>query len=784
MQQLTIALAGNPNCGKTTLFNELTGSRQRVGNWPGVTVERIEGLYRHEPRDGSETQEVKVVDLPGIYSFSAYSLDESIARQFILQGKPAVVVNCIDASNLERNLYLTTQLLEMKAPVVVALNMMDIARQRRIRIEVEHLARHLGCPVVPVVASRGRGIDELQHAVASVAREHPISPTRVQYDPEVERALDDLTEAVADCAAEFRVDPRWLAVKLLEGDDLAREYTGGQFDGQLERHVRKIEKHVGEDIDIVVVDGRYGFIHGLARDVVHRADQVRRTVTDAVDKVLLNRLIGIPAFLLVMFGVFQLTLDVGSPFIEFFDALCGTLFVDGVRHVLVGWSSPPWLTALLADGVGGGIQMVSTFIPPIFFIFLCLSILEDSGYMARAAFVMDRLMRAIGLPGKAFLPMLVGFGCNVPAILSTRTLEHPRDRIMTVLMNPFMSCGARLPVYTLFAAAFFPRHAGLMVFGIYMTGVVLGILTGLMLKTTVLRGEATTFVMELPPYHIPTLRGIAYHTWHKLKGFILRAGKVIILAILILSMLNHIRLDESGPTVADEAGGEATLLARAGRGLQPAFSPMGIRERNWPAAVGLLTGLFAKEVVIATLDTLYTQQAAAAPAATPSTGPAERAEPSADVPADETDGFELWAGIRDAFAVISRGFSSGDKGEDAEPAPRAFRGAMAEQFDGRIGALAYCLFVLIYAPCIAAIAAIYRETNLRWTLFAVTYLTALAWVVATAVYQAGRLPQQPGVSAAWVVGCLGGLGVFYVLMRLAGRKLRPVLDGRLGEDPP
>lgn len=778
MQQLTIALAGNPNCGKTTLFNELTGSRQRVGNWPGVTVERIEGLYRHQPEPEAEPTEVKVVDLPGIYSFSAFSLDESIARQFILQGKPAVVVNCVDASNLERNLYLTTQLLEMKAPVVVALNMMDIAKQRRIRIEVEHLARHLGCPVVPIVASRGQGIDELKRAVASVARDHHVSQTQVHYDPEVEKALADLAEALTDCAAEHRVDARWLAVKLLEGDELARQYTAGQFDDLLDKRIPQIEKHVGEDIDIVVVDGRYGFIHGLARDVVHRDDQVRRTVTDAIDKVLLNRLVGIPAFLLVMFGVFKLTIDVGSPFIDFFDALCGTIFVDGVRHVLTAWASPTWLTALLADGIGGGIQMVSTFIPPIFFIFLCLSILEDSGYMARAAFVMDRLMRAIGLPGKAFLPMLVGFGCNVPAILSTRTLEHPRDRIMTVLMNPFMSCGARLPVYTLFAAAFFPRHAGLMVFGIYMTGVVLGILTGLMLKTTVLRGEATTFVMELPPYHIPTLRGIAYHTWHKLKVFILRAGKVIILAILILSMLNHVRLDATGMTVAPEAGGEDTLLARAGRGLQPAFAPMGVRERNWPAAVGLLTGLFAKEVVIATLDTLYTQQDAseASPAAPTNSDAPDNAQP------DGGEGFDFWAGIREAFAAIPQGFAGQD--EQTELLPSAFRGAMAEQFDGRLGALAYCLFVLIYAPCIAAIAAIYRETNLRWTLFAVLYLTALAWVVATAVYQAGRLPHQAGASAAWVTGCLGGVAAFYLVMRLAGRKLRPVLDGRLAEDQP
>lgn len=762
MKNITIALAGNPNCGKTTLFNALTGSHQRVGNWPGVTVERLEGYYK-----GGET-EVCVVDLPGIYSFSAYSVDEKVSREYILKEKPDVVVNILDATNLERNLYLTTQLLEMRVPVVIALNMMDIANQRKIRIEVDHLAKHLGCPVIPLVASRKEGLDRLKAAVRDAAQNRPVSPTKVEYDSEVEAALSGLQNQVKEAAVQAEVDPRWLAIKLLEGDVLAEEITDNAFAVTVKKLADKIHHHVGDDIDVVIADGRYGFIHGLTKDVVVRTSQVRRTVSDAIDKVVLNRMLGIPVFLFVMYLVFLLTTNVGGGFIGFFDILFGTIFVDGFGALLSAVNAPEWLVTLLAGGIGGGIQTISTFIPPIFFIFLCLSFLEDSGYMARAAFVMDRLLRAIGLPGKAFLPMLVGFGCNVPGIMAARTLENERDRTMTVLMNPFMSCGARLPVYILFAAAFFPHSGGALIFGIYLTGIALSVLTGLILRRTVLKGEAATFVMELPPYHVPTLNGIMLHTWNKLKGFIFRAGKVILPIVVILSFLNTVGTDGS----FGHEDHEDSLLSAVGKTITPVFHPMGITDENWPATVGLFTGIFAKEAVVGTLDSLYTRlDAAEAP------------------DGSEEEPFDFWGGISEAAASVPaafKGFSSAvidplglsaanhlEDSAAAEEALEASAGtlnSLQRYFGGRAAAVAYLLFILIYAPCVAAVAAIYRETGFRWMLFAVFYLTGLAWITATLFYQLATFHAHPASSAAWTAGLAGVIALFYSGLKIAARK--------------
>jgi ferrous iron transport protein B len=766
MKDITIALAGNPNCGKTTLFNALTGARQRVGNWPGVTVERLEGHYR----DGES--EIRVVDLPGIYSFSAYSVDEKVSREYILKEKPDVVVNILDATNLERNLYLTTQLLEMRVPVVVALNMMDMAKQRKIQIELNHLEEHLGCPVVPIVASRRDGLDKLKETVRSMAQSRKISPTRVMYDSEVEPLLDDLQAQVEETAKNAKVDSRWLAIKLLEGDALADEITKGIFAESVASIDEKIRHHVGDDIDVVIADGRYGFIHGLSKDVVRRTSQVRRTVSDSIDKVVLNRILGIPVFLIVMYLVFLITTNVGGGFIDFFDIFFGTVFVDGFGVLLGNLNAPEWLITLLAGGIGGGIQTISTFVPPIFFIFLCLSALEDSGYMARAAFVMDRLLRAIGLPGKAFLPMLVGFGCNVPGIMAARTLENERDRTMTVMMNPFMSCGARLPVYILFAAAFFPHSGGALIFGIYLTGIVLSVLTGLLLRKTVLKGEAATFVMELPPYHIPTLNGVFLHTWNKLKGFIFRAGKVILPIVIILSFLNAIGTDGS----FGHEDREDSVLSAVGKSITPIFHPMGITDENWPATVGLFTGIFAKEAVVGTLDALYAQVAAADTVG-------ESAEEG------EEEGFNFWGGIGEAFASIPAAFEGFSEAiidplglaaakdvDDMETAAEELETStgtlvsLQHFFGSRVAAVAYLLFILIYAPCVAAIAAIYRETGIRWMTFAFCYLTGLAWIVATLFYQIGTLHQHPGSSAAWVAGLAGVIVLLYISMKMAGRK--------------
>lgn len=757
MKKFTIALAGNPNSGKTTLFNALTGSKQRIGNWPGVTVERVEGTYTH---DGVR---IDVIDLPGIYSFSAYSLDEKVSREFILKDKPDLVVNIVDATNLERNLYLTTQLLEMKVPIIVALNMMDIVKQRKIEIETDHLSTHLDCKVIPMTANRKKGLDELKDEVKNSISEHHISNAAVKYDLVVENALKKIIPEAANFAESAKVDSRWLAIKLLENDELAMEITDGKMEEIIKSESAKIAKHTGDSADIVVADGRYGFIHGLARDVINRDAQLSKTITDTIDKIALNRIVGIPLFLLAMYLMFMITMNVGAPFIDFFDLLCGTIFVDGVKH-LVGDYLPTWLTTLLANGIGGGIQTVATFIPPITLIFFCLSILEDSGYMSRAAFVMDRLLRTIGLPGKAFIPMLVGLGCNVPGIMATRTLENNRDRVLSVMINPLISCGARLPIYALFAAAFFSQNAGTLLFGIYFTGIILAVLSGLLFGKTILKGEAATFVMELPPYHIPTVSGILFHTWTRLKSFLLRAGKVIIIVIVILSFINSIGTDGS----FGNEGTDKSILTVIGKGITPVFKPMGISNDNWPATVGLFTGIFAKEAVVGTLHALY----------------------SMDKTDESTEKFDFWGGIAAAFKAIPDGFkgftgtlfdplgagtvseasSNEEKASELLEVKKSIFPAMRSHFKCKSAAIAYLLFVLIYMPCVAAMAAIFRETGIKWGIFSVTYLTCLAWIIATLFYQTAQLAVNPQTALIWIALCIAILATFITVLKRIGKR--------------
>jgi ferrous iron transport protein B len=740
MKNFKIALAGNPNSGKTTLFNSLTGSQQRVGNWPGVTVEHKLGRFKHQGR------EVEVIDLPGIYSFSAYSLDEKVSRDFILNEKLDLVVNIVDATNLERNLYLTTQLLEMKIPVVVVLNMLDIAKQRRVSIEIEHLQEHLDCPIIPMIATKQTGLINLKDEIIRSKAKNNISSAKIFYDEVVENSLVKLEYMVGSIAEENKLDSRWLALLLLESDELAIELSNNKFCQEVETEAEKIRKHVGEDVDIVIADGRYGFIHGLARDVVRRDSLVRKTVSDAIDKIVLNRYLGIPIFLFVMYLVFMLTINVGGAFIDFFDIFTGTIFVEGFTVLLELINTPDWLTVFLADGIGGGIQTVATFIPPIFFMFLTLSILEDSGYMSRAAFVMDRFLRYIGLPGKAFIPMLVGFGCNVPAILATRTLENNRDRILTILMNPFMSCGARLPVYVLFATVFFPTHGGLVIFSIYLIGIILAILTGLLFKNTILQGKASTFVMELPPYHVPTINGIFTHTWNRLKSFISRAGKVIILVVIILSFLNSIGTDGS----FGNSNSENSVLSQIGKSLVPLFQPMGIQPENWPATVGLFTGIFAKEAVVGTLDNLYASLDETEVEVEPEFNFGDRIVESFVSIKDNIA--EMGGALSDPLGVsISEELDNLELQSEEQEVSLGTFSEMQKRFGSGSAAFAYLLFILIYMPCVAAIAAVYRETNLNWTLFSVIYLTLLAWLVSTLFYQISNFALHPGASIMWVV---------------------------------
>lgn len=755
----TIALLGNPNCGKTTLFNALTGSHQRVGNWPGVTVEMKIGEYKRE----GET--VRVVDLPGTYSLDVVdqevSLDEKVARDYAHANDADLIINIVDAANLERNLYLTLQLAEMGAPLVVVLNMVDVAKEKGVRADAKALAERLGCPVIPVVASSGEGVGELKAAIAQALGSGKTASAQaraqVSYAPALESAIEALLPRLQATAQAAHCAPRWLAVRLLEGDDLARRQAGDA----LAQEANSLAEGAGGDLDIAAADARYGLAHQTFAQTTKVSGRIGADLTDRIDRVVLNRALGIPIFLLMMYLMFMFTINIGGAFIDFFDQAAGALFVDGFGQWLGGIGSPEWLNVLLAKGIGGGLQTVATFIPVIGFLYLFLSVLEDSGYMARAAFVMDRFMRWVGLPGKSFVPLIVGFGCNVPAIMATRTLEHRRDRLITIAMAPFMSCGARLPVYVLFAAAFFPQGAQNVVFGLYLIGIAVAVATGFILKKTLLQGETTPFIMELPPYHLPTIKGILIHTWGRLKEFILRAGRVIVPMVLVLNVLNAVGTDGSyGNEDSDQS-----VLAAVGRSIAPAFSPMGLDADNWPAAVGIFTGILAKEAVVGTLDAAYTALAASdageeAGEEEPFSLGGALAGAAATIPANLADSMGTWG---DPLG-ISVGDVSDQAGvaEEQEVATGTF-GAMAARFHGASGAFAYLLFILLYFPCTAAIAAVYQESGTRWTAFVAAWTTGLGYGVATLYYQAANWAQHPASSAAWI-GAVVAVFVAVLLM--------------------
>jgi ferrous iron transport protein B len=762
MRNLIIGVVGNPNCGKTTLFNALTGAKQQVGNWPGVTVERKVGYY---PYAGHT---VEVVDLPGTYSLDAVpggsSLDERIAQDYILSGEADLIVNIIDASNIERNLYLTTQLLEMKVPLVIAVNMMDIAHQRQITIDIKALSERLGTPIVPLIASKEQGIVDLKQLINEVSIAQQIPAIQVNYPPAVETAISQLLPHITPTLSlKKQAHARWITLKLLENDEAIVQQLGEQVNAMATQYRETIEEDLEEEVDILTADSRYTFISAVVEETVKKGGKIAKTVSDKIDQVVLNRTLGIPIFLVVMYLMFTFTINIGGVFIDFFDILVGTFFVEGLKEMLTAMTLPTWLIILLADGVGGGIQVVATFIPIIGFLFLFLSLLEDSGYMARAAFVMDRFMRFIGLPGKAFVPMIVGFGCNVPAIMATRTLENQRDRIMTITMNPFMSCGARLSVYALFAVAFFPTNGQNLVFSLYLIGIAVAVMTGLIMKNTLLRGEASPLVMELPPYHLPTVKSVLLRAWDRLQGFIFRAGKVIVPVVVIISFLNSLGTDG---TYGNE-GTNKSVLSEIGRTLTPVFKPMGIQEDNWPATVGIFTGILAKEVVVGTLDALYEQLA--------------RVE-TAQI--GEKEAFDLGAGIKAAFLSIPKNITQltdtifdplglristmSDEQQAAElqgVQAKTF-GVIQGRFEGQIGAFAYLLFILLYFPCIAATAAIYRETNAKWAVFIVTWSTSLAYLFAVIFYQLATFSQHPWQSVIWISSLVGLFSLVIVGFRI------------------
>lgn len=588
-----IALAGNPNSGKTTVFNALTGSNQHVGNWPGVTVEKKEGKLNY---DGKE---YVLVDLPGTYSLGAHSEDEVVARNFILNENPDVIINVVDATNIERNLYLTTQLLEMGTKVVVALNMMDEARKNNIHIDIDKLAEKLGTPVIETVASQEKGIENLIRKSIHTAKTKEFNRTNISYGKEIDKEIKTIREALEKDFSSSKYPTNWIAIKLLEGEE--EVFNALEIDENHEisklisNSIAKLTE-ISMDPELTIVDKRYKFINNIISETVNKPDISVETTSDKIDKVLTNKWLGIPIFALIMFIMFQATFTIGEDLLGEFVATGIESLGEYIGIGLAKANAPLWLSAFISDGLFKGVGAVLEFIPLIFVMYIFMGILEDSGYMARAAYIMDRLMRALGLHGKTFVSMLVGFGCNVPGVMSTRTLESKKDRMIAILINPFMSCGAKLPIYLMFIAAFFPDQGGIVLFSIYALGIFVALIMGKIFSKTLFKDEPSYFIMELPPYRIPTFKGVMRNAWEKVSSFIKKAGTIIFAVVTVLWILAVL-------PIGIEPYSQESILGKIGTFIAPIFKPAGFG--NWQASVGLFAGIVAKEAVVATLGMVH-----------------------------------------------------------------------------------------------------------------------------------------------------------------------------------
>ncbi len=666
---MVFALIGNQNCGKTTLFNQLTGSNQHVGNFPGVTVDKKEGTIRKQ-------KDATVVDLPGIYSLSPYTAEEIVTRDFLLKEKPDGIINIVDATNIERNLYLTLQLMELEMPMVLALNMMDEVRANGNTIDLDILQQELEIPVIPISALKNEGIEEL---ITQALKTASAGTPRRRMDfcqGEVHRAIHSLAHVIEDHAEAAKVPLRFAATKLVEGDQpmiQTLRLSHNEID-IIDHVVEEMEDTLGTDREAALADMRYAYIESLCAKAVIRHGESREQIRSTkIDNVLTHRIFAIPIFLLIMLLVFWLTFGVIGAGLQ-------GLFEMGIAQVtaladqaLTDFAINPVMHALIIDGVFAGVGSVLSFMPIIVVLFFFLSLLEDSGYMARVAFVMDSLLRKIGLSGRSFVPMLIGFGCSVPAIMATRTLSSDRDRKMTILLTPFMSCSAKLPIYAVFTAAFFPENAPLVMILLYVMGMVVAVILGLLFKETLFKGNPVPFVMELPAYRLPSAKSVTLHMWDKAKDFLVRAFTIIFLATIVIWVLQS--FDIRFNVVTDSS---TSMLAAIGKVIAPVFAPLGFGD--WRASTALITGLTAKEAVVSTLAILL---------------------------------------------------EAGDVSHVAPMLPGMFT---------PLSAFSFLTFTLLYMPCVAAMAAVKRELGSGWAaLAAMAFQTSVAWVVAFGVYHLGML---------------------------------------------
>lgn len=719
---LTLAVAGNPNAGKTSLFNALTGLTQGVSNFPGTTVARREGICLHNG------QRLHVIDLPGTYSLTAASPDEVIARDAITGGEPDVIINVVDASNLERNLYLTVQLIETGVPLVIALNLVEQAHSQGIVLDVPRLQQMLGNhPVVEINARTGSGLPHLLSTVMATAATTPAPrPPLVDYGPELEAALGQVQAALP---AGPTPNPRWLALRLLEQDADwgARVQTrpgGAAAVALATTHAQEITTLYGDDIDILTADTRYELIGSIVRQVISRSSQRQVSLTERIDAVVTHRLLGLPLFALVMYIVFKLIIDVSAPFLEWVDAVIGGPLTQWTLSLLTLLQAPAWLQSLAVDGIIAGVGGVLVFVPGLLVLYFSLAVLEDSGYLARAAFVMDRLMQVVGLHGKSVIPLVLGFGCAVPAIYATRTIASRRDRLLTGLLVPLMSCSARLPVYVVFGLAFFGRYASTVIWLLYLLGIAVAIAAGLFFSRTLLKPESeSAFVLELPPYRLPSLRSLWIHMWNNTREFIRNAGTVILAMSVLLWLLLNLPWGVTNPQ--DSAFGQVS------EAIAPIFAPLGFG--NWQASGALVTGIVAKEVVISTLSQVY------AGSGTPPAGNAAAAAPPVSLASNLR---LIVVGFLEATRDAGRRLVALLPGiglPATDPADNPRLGLALQQAFSPLSAFSFLVFVLLYVPCISTIAAIRQEFGGRWAGISAGYQTLAAWLAAFLVYQIGLL---------------------------------------------